>query len=111
MKNSYLLLIIFVFILLLGGWLYLDFKKLPSTNSNSSILLEQPDGVKENPRPVDEGDLTGFGPPLDNSSERVTKKPFGKYITPADSPVQPERFSGYHTGADFEVFSNEINTN
>ena len=33
---------------------------------------------------------------------RVTKKPFGIYITPENSPVQPERFSGYHTGADAE---------
>lgn len=45
--------------------------------------------------------------PLDRASERVTKKPFGIFITPASSPVQPERFSGYHTGTDFEVFPNE----
>lgn len=45
--------------------------------------------------------------PLDRASERVTKKPFGIFITPARSPVQPERFSGYHTGTDYEVFPNE----
>jgi len=33
---------------------------------------------------------------------RITKKPFGIYITPETSPVQPERFRGYHTGADVE---------
>jgi len=44
---------------------------------------------------------------LDRPSERITKKPFGIYITPATSPVQPERFSGYHTGADFEILAGE----
>lgn len=51
---------------------------------------------------------TGFVPPLPDAGARVTKKPFGIYITPATSPVQPERFRGYHTGADFEVFPAEL---
>ncbi len=38
---------------------------------------------------------------------RVTKKPFGIRIDPKTSPVQPERFSGYHAGADFEVRDGE----
>ena len=50
----------------------------------------------------------GFQPPLDRAAERVTKKPFGIYITPKTSPVQPERFQGYHTGADFEIFPEEL---
>lgn len=33
---------------------------------------------------------------------RITKKPYGTYITPANSPVQPEKFTGYHTGVDVE---------
>ncbi len=33
---------------------------------------------------------------------RVTKKPFGIFIEPKTSPVQPERFRGYHTGVDVE---------
>ena len=40
-------------------------------------------------------------PPMDPA--RVTLKPFGIRVDPADSPVQPERFSGYHTGIDFEA--------
>jgi len=43
-----------------------------------------------------------FVQPLDRANERVTKKKFGTYITPQNSPVQPERFSGYHTGVDIE---------
>lgn len=52
---------------------------------------------------------SGFQPPLDRATERVTKKPFGIYITPKTSPVQPEKFQGYHTGTDFEIFPEELN--
>src|SRR5512144_2178359 len=42
-------------------------------------------------------------PPLPDASGRVTKKPFGIFITPDASPVNFERFRGYHTGVDFET--------
>lgn len=42
--------------------------------------------------------------------ERITKKPFGMFITPETSPVSPEKFTGYHTGVDFEVEENEDET-
>jgi len=45
--------------------------------------------------------------PLKNADVRVTKKPFGIYVSPNDSPVSPERFSGYHTGLDFETTPQE----
>ena len=48
-----------------------------------------------------------FSPLLPRADERVTKKPFGIFITPDDSPVQPERFRGYHTGADYELLPDE----
>src|SRR5262249_27221780 len=35
------------------------------------------------------------------------KKPFGIYVTPKNSPVMPEKFTGYHTGVDFETFPDE----
>lgn len=41
--------------------------------------------------------------PLDGFLNRITKKPFGIYIIPAASPVQSEKFTGYHTGADAEM--------
>ncbi len=48
-------------------------------------------------------------PPLNRPQERVTKKPFGLYVTPRRSPVQPEKFTGFHTGADWETFPEEAN--
>lgn len=48
-----------------------------------------------------------FQMPLPRATKRITKKPFSILITPQNSPVQPERFSGYHTGTDFEIFPEE----
>jgi len=43
--------------------------------------------------------------PIGDFYDRVTLKRFGTYITEATSPVQPERFSGYHAGSDAEATS------
>jgi hypothetical protein len=48
-----------------------------------------------------------FGWPLTHALDRVTKKTFGMEIHPASSPVQPERFSGFHVGVDFETTPDE----
>jgi murein DD-endopeptidase MepM/ murein hydrolase activator NlpD len=47
--------------------------------------------------------------PMTDFFSRVTKKPFGIYITPATSPIQPEKFTGYHTGTDAETTAAEAN--
>lgn len=54
-------------------------------------------------------DQESFVSPLGQANKRVTKKPFGIFVTSQNSPVQPERFSGYHTGADFEILPGEEN--
>ncbi|PLX20847.1 hypothetical protein C0584_03620 [Candidatus Parcubacteria bacterium] len=46
---------------------------------------------------------------LDYSIKRITKKEFGTYVDENNSPVQNERFQGYHTGVDFEVYPGEKN--
>lgn len=55
------------------------------------------------------GDIKTSISPINNFQERVTKKPFGIYITPENSPIAPEKFSGFHTGVDFETFADEQN--
>lgn len=55
------------------------------------------------------GNSSKLSLPLYKALERVTKKPFGIYISPKNSPVIPEKFTGYHTGADFEIFRGEEN--
>jgi len=51
----------------------------------------------------------GISLPLTDAMARITKKPFGIYVSPQNSPVQPEHFTGYHTGTDFEIFPDELN--
>jgi len=86
-----------------------NFTSAPAANLNSNSQ-NFPENAS-NPRT--QNALSGpnanpFQPPLDRAAERVTKKPFGIYITPQNSPVQPERFQGYHTGTDFEIFPEEL---
>ena len=50
-----------------------------------------------------------LAPPIESALKRVTKKPFGIYVTPQSSPVKPEKFKGYHTGVDFEILPSEKN--
>lgn len=45
--------------------------------------------------------------PIINPKPRITKKAFGTYVTPGDSPVSPEKFTGYHSGVDFETTPDE----
>ncbi|EKE19336.1 MAG: hypothetical protein ACD_9C00048G0003, partial [uncultured bacterium] len=47
--------------------------------------------------------------PLENAKLRITKKPFGIFITKQNSPVSPERFAGYHTAVDLETTPDEQN--
>lgn len=53
--------------------------------------------------------LKAIAEPIADAKSRITKKPFGIYITPANSPVQQEKFTGYHAGVDFETTSGEAN--
>ncbi len=45
--------------------------------------------------------------PIDNFASGQTMKKFGQFITPETSSVQPEKFTGYHSGVDIEVAQDE----
>jgi len=53
-------------------------------------------------------DRDSLQPVMTRAQERITKKPFGIYITPQDSPIPDEKFTGYHTAVDLEVFEEEL---
>jgi len=40
--------------------------------------------------------------PTDGFKNRITKKPYGIFITPQTSPVQPDKFTGFHNAVDIE---------
>lgn len=51
-----------------------------------------------------------LGLPITNAFDRVTKKTFGMEIHPETSPVEHDRFNGFHVGVDFETTENEQDT-
>ena len=75
-------------------------RSLPATPAQSSTSTPSLPAFSPNLQPP-------LALPINNAMTRVTKKPFGIYITPKTSPVQPERFTGFHTGADFETIPAE----
>ncbi len=69
--------------------------------------------VQDKNIPISQDKLPSSGTlslPLEDALSRVTKKTFWMKISPKDSPVSPEKFTWYHTGVDFETFSNEADT-
>jgi len=92
-KSIYIVTIIVVL-----GWLWFGYRALPEVTKVTMVTSKAP--VVTQPKPQ-------LAAPLSRALERITKKKFGTYVTPSNSPVSPERFSGYHTGVDFETFPEE----
>ncbi|MFA5926615.1 MAG: M23 family metallopeptidase [Patescibacteria group bacterium] len=79
------------------------------TKKNQPTTSQQDQQNQLSPQPQNEIKDETIAPPKSSLVEptpnfiaRITKKPFGIYVTPRDSPVAPEHFTGYHTGADSE---------
>lgn len=75
-----------------------------------SLIVDNTVAPAATPTPTQSTQSSGLVAPVDEFESRITKKPFGIHITPETSPVQPEKFSGYHTGADaeYEDFSGDV---
>ena len=78
---------------------------VPIQQQNNSLNQVQDAVQSNNPQQIQTKQTID---PLPNALSRITKKPFGIYITPKTSPVQPEQFKGYHTGADLEINPDEL---
>lgn len=78
----------------------------------STLFINKPTSQTEAPLPQTpaETEIINTEIPLHNALTRITKKSFGTYITPENSPVSPEKFRGWHTGTDFEILPGEENT-
>lgn len=102
-----------VFFAIASLFLWWKFSGRSATSGAGQVLLEsscvQPDAFwgDQSIGPAQVGEKPSIVAPISGALSRVTKKPFGIYITPKNSPVQPERFQGYHTGVDFEVTPDE----
>ncbi len=108
------IIIIGIGILIIGVIFFLRPKdKVPSVNvlENNNTPEESSPAITDiastTSNQADSVPVTTLTAPLSSARERVTKKPFGIKISPQDSPVSPEKFSGYHTGVDFEILPGE----
>jgi murein DD-endopeptidase MepM/ murein hydrolase activator NlpD len=115
MKNKrYLFIIIPVLVMLISFWIE-DEKILTEVGQNKEVEnLESP--IREkipdpsvNNDPAADKSKNSLRAPIDQAGERVARKPFGIFITKQNSPIQPERFKGFHTGTDFEILPDEEN--
>ncbi len=77
-----------------------------TSNIDAPLVPSKPVNIPATPSPISPTPLR-VSDPISNPKNRVTKKPFGIKISRTNSPVTPERFSGYHTGVDFETMDNE----
>ncbi len=76
----------------------------PASPSSTPQTVQQATTTDKSPMPQ-----PTITEPISGGVSRVTKKPFGIYVTPQNSPVSPEKFTGFHTGIDFETTPTEQN--
>jgi len=101
------LIIILIFLIVGGGFYFYqknknNYKKAGITSSPQiSITISQTISTTSTPVSASTTKNT-LAEPVADFRSRITKKPFGIYITPQNSPIQPEKFTGYHTGFDVE---------
>lgn len=117
-KITYIIIVTLVVALgiaFLLWWINLqDRTEEPSPSYESSYLdsaLLSPEANQEDGSKSELEKKNDFQMPMDRANERITKKPFGKFVTPKNSPVSPEKFYGFHTAVDFEIFPEEENVN
>lgn len=102
------IIIIFIVILLALGYFILS-RDAAQVVSNKQ-LDDQQVKVFTNEPLAEIAQTTEIFEPISQAKSRVSKKPFGLKVSPDNSPVHPERFTGYHTGVDFETTELEQNT-
>jgi murein DD-endopeptidase MepM/ murein hydrolase activator NlpD len=113
MSTKYYLPIVFIVIGVIAAIFYFSkdnnnvTKQIPeqAQNPDSNEQVE-PDTTPEHGQVA----VDRFKAPMSNHLARVTKKSFGTYVEPGNSPVSPERFRGYHAGTDFEILPGEENS-
>lgn len=95
-----LLLLLFIFAVTLTGWFYFYINRTQFPQSAQIVnALQNDPSTQIDLSPISSSNLIE---PVYEFKERITKKPFGIFITPNTSPVQPDHFTGYHTGVDAE---------
>jgi len=103
-SNRFKVLFIYLFLILVIGLISFIMPKktaAPTGTSISNTNEAKPESDNSNAQSASNKKII---PPVPdpNFTNRITKKPFGIRVTPDKSPVQPEKFTGYHTAVDIE---------
>ena len=85
---------------LIGAWFFTNHQSAKAPENPKQT--NKPKSHQEKPEPKSKPKQYIYASPTANFKKRATKKLFGTFVTPGNSPVSPERFSGYHTGTDAE---------
>lgn len=100
MKKKGLVALLFLSLILVDYILYTVFAKPANAPQPEQQTISQTTSKTTTKNQTEK--KSAYYEPVAEFKKRITKKKFGTYITPENSPVQPERFSGYHTGVDVE---------
>ncbi len=104
---------IIIFVVLVGAIIffanYQMHKPAVAPAANQPNQAQTPAATTNQPATSTQTSSSPLSDPISGGAQRITKKFFGTYVTPKNSPVQPERFTGYHTGVDFETTPAEAN--
>jgi murein DD-endopeptidase MepM/ murein hydrolase activator NlpD len=95
MKTSNAIIYLIIFLLVIFAFYFIFFNKKAASYINSGVTASNNNSASQ---PTNK--ITA---PISNALNRITKKPFGLKVSPNNSPISPEKFSGYHTGIDFET--------
>lgn len=108
MKHSKFIVLILSFTLLAVSCGGNQNSNTVETNSNANTSA--PTTIAPSPTPTAQPSKP-IVEPMTDSLSRITLKPFGLKVSPQNSPVSPEKFTGIHVGTDFEATTDEQNIN
>lgn len=111
MNSKNITILIAAIVILLG--LFLMYRKsnpeLANINNTQSNSEDNKVAINTNSAAAtpEEPATAAIVSPISDATSRITKKFYGTYVTPQNSPVTPEKFKGFHTGLDFETTPEE----
>ena len=108
-KTNFFLLLL-IFLILVGGSVWFGLKFHKESPSATAVVPTANTASTNTENTSGNTTIAPLVSPISGGVSRITKKPFGIYVSPTDSPIIPEHFTGYHTGADFETYPSEQTT-
>lgn len=103
-KTPIVLLFSFILLVLI---FYFSNKEISKIEDNSQTLSQTTTYNFDSPKQTTNTSITEektlkYSYPIQDFFSRITKKTFSQFVDPENSPVENEKFTGFHTGVDIE---------